>query len=967
MKKNTLIAILLLFTITVFSQTEKEKKQIIAQYDLKKLNKLEEKFSNIYKKQKKEALEYAAKHNIKTVIKDEEGNISTLQRIKKDGTLIYYKAFNEGAAITTSTTSLYEGGSLNLKVEGQGMEVGVWDESLVRSTHELLEGRVTQLDDASFLSDHATHVSGTLIGSEVPINGQGRGMAFKANLLAFDYNNDIPEMAAQAAEGLLVSNHSYGIDPEAVPNSYFGYYDDSAQAADELAYNAPNYLIVYAAGNERNDSFNTQDNGYDLIAGSSLAKNVLTVGAVEQVDNYTSPSSVTMSSFSSWGPSDDGRIKPDISGKGVNVISSIATNDEAYASFNGTSMASPNVAGSLLLLQQLNRNLSGGFLKSATVKAIAIHTALETGVSDGPDYQYGWGLLNMEAAASVLLNSDFKSIVEENTLNNQEIYNKTVVPNGEEPLVVTIVWTDPEGDSIDFWNLTEDDDTPMLVNDLDLRVEDENGTVFYPWKLNPANPSNAATTGDNSVDNVEKIEIENPQGEYTISVIHKGALVNSFQDFSIVVSGVAESQFTFIPNDTYQTFCSEGIGEFSLNYSSLENFSESITFSVSGLPEGITSDFSSNGISQDQEVNLFLDNLNTVPAGEYSFTVTATDNQGTILSKDLTFNILEPLADFEGLFPSENMNDVVLNPILTWENLPDSESYFVEVSKDSNFGTIDFSATTEENSIETSELDPNTNYYWRVNASNSCYNSEYSEGNFKTISIECNSPVYAEDTPIVIDEAQPNFQQSTITITEDMDIEDINVYVEIQHSYLGDLAIYLTSPSGTEIGLIDGVCDNGDNMEVIFDDSGDAYNCSPNTPSLSGVIKPLDDLNSLIGENVIGNWTLTVLDFYQGDGGSIENFGIEFCGYAAPTMSVNNQSVDAFKIFPNPTENAFSIHGLKETSSLAIFDINGRKLIHVPSIMNNQKIDVSSLQSGVYFVNIASGSNTFVTKKLIVN
>ena len=122
-------------------------------------------------------------------------------------------------------------------------------------------------------------------------------------------------------------------------------------------------------------------------------------------------------------------------------------------------------------------------------------------------------------------------------------------------------------------------------------------------------------------------------------------------------------------------------------------------------------------------MNLFLDNLNTVPAGEYSFTVTATDNQGTILSKDLTFNILEPLADFEGLFPSENMNDVVLNPILTWENLPDSESYFVEVSKDPNFGTIDFSATTEENSIETSELDPNTNYYWRVNASNSCYNS----------------------------------------------------------------------------------------------------------------------------------------------------------------------------------------------------------------------------------------------------
>ncbi len=965
MKKNIFLVILLLFTITLFSQTEKQKNQIISNYKLEKLTGLEKKFNNTYKVKKREALQYATQHNIKTIIEDEEGNISRLQRINEDGTLIYYTTYNAAASLTTSTNSLYNGGSLGIEVEGQDMEIGVWDEGLVRSTHELLENRVKQLDNPTSYSNHATHVSGTLIGSETPMSGAAKGMAFKANLFAYDYNNDLSEMTSQATNGLLVSNHSYGVDASFIPDWYFGYYDDSAQSIDQLAYNAPYYLIVVAAGNDRNDGLNSQDNGYDLLASRALAKNNLTVAAVQQVSDYSSPSSVVMSSFSSWGPTDDGRIKPDISGDGVNVYSSWATGDQAYASISGTSMASPNVAGSLLLLQQLNRNLTGEFLKSATIKALAIHTALEAGNANGPDYEYGWGLLNMKDAASILLEEGESTIHEENTLQDQGTYTKTVQANENEPLKVTIVWTDPEGNPIDFWDLTEDDDTPMLINDLDVRVEDENGTVYYPWKLNPANPSSAATVGDNMVDNVEKIEIENPQGEYTISVTHKGMLQNLSQDFSIVVSGVEEANFTFAPDNFYKTVCSEDIGEFSLNFFSQEDYSASTTFSVSGLPTGISNSFSPNIITQDQIIDLSLDDLDTVTDGEYTFTVIATAQNGESISKQLTINILKPLGSVTGLSPQNNAVDVDLSPVFSWDNVNGSESYLVEVSKDPDFGIIDYSAETQENNIQISELDPDTTYYWRVSAQNVC-SSVYTQGEFHTVAIECNQVIYSEDTPISISSLLPNIKESILTVANNVTIQDISVYVKLQHEYLGDISIYLVSPSGTEIALIERICDGGQDIDVVFDDAGTVVNCT-GFPALTGVIKPENGLYSFIGEDAIGDWTLRVEDYEQNDGGSIENFGLEFCEYTEPTMDVESQSVDRFVLFPNPTENYFFIDGLKESSSLSIFDINGRKLNYISAVANNQKIDISSLQSGVYFVRIESGSTTFVTKKLIVN
>ena len=111
-----------------------------------------------------------------------------------------------------------------------------------------------------------------------------------------------------------------------------------------------------------------------------------------------------ISPYSAWGPVDDGRIKPDIVANGADVFSTLETSDGAYGQMYGTSMANASASGTLALLKEHYMNTHGGaVMKAATLKGLVIHTADECGPSPGPDYQFGWGLLNAESAAAKIM------------------------------------------------------------------------------------------------------------------------------------------------------------------------------------------------------------------------------------------------------------------------------------------------------------------------------------------------------------------------------------------------------------------------------------------------------------------------------------------------------------------------------------------------------------------------------------
>lgn len=497
---------------------------------------------------------------------------------------------NTQAAKMTKTNLLYPGASLNLGLTGKSDSIkgklGMWDGGGVLASHQEFGGRATAAQTITSTNDHATHVAGILVAAG--ISPSARGMAYEADLKFWDYSNDNSEIST-ASTSLLISNHSYGYqagwvydetkkkwqwwgnDAVNTEEDYkFGLYDANTQTWDRVAYNAPNYLIVKSAGNSRNqngpaageyyllrstsDSSNkarAKNDGFDIISTSGTAKNILTVGAATLSSLIpTKGSEVSISSFTSWGPTDDGRVKPDVMAVGTSLFSTTNTSDKSYATQSGTSMSSPQAAGSLYLIQQLyNRLNSNTFMLASTLKAVAIHSAMDMDVA-GPDYKTGYGLIQLDKAAALVKNEGNTHLLKEEKLNQGQTKTYTLISSGNGPLKATIAWTDPEGTTSSALN----DRTPRLVNDLDIRIS-SGSTTYLPFILDPGTPDALAVPGDNIRDNVEQIIVNNPlPGQtFTLTVSHKGIIKNSTQDFGIAVSGIGGTAYCTLAPSTITT------------------------------------------------------------------------------------------------------------------------------------------------------------------------------------------------------------------------------------------------------------------------------------------------------------------------------------------------------------------------------------------------------------------------------
>ncbi len=510
-----------------------------------------------------------------------DGKIVELQKFE-NGRPMYYITQNLNAAKTISTNKVWSGAGYGFSLTGISETLGIWDGGRVLNTHQELTGRIIFADGATAIADHSTHVGGTMVAGGVQTNA--KGMSNQAKLRSYDWNNDVSEMATAAAAGLKVSNHSYGYITgwrfndndnnwywygetgiSTAQDYNFGFYGSYAQSWDNIVRNAPYYLIVKAAGNDRGEGPTSQPvnhfywsggqwvstnsatrdldggvQGYDCISYMGVAKNILTVGSVNDIPGgYTQPSSVVMTSYSGWGPTDDGRIKPDVVGNGEGVYSSIATSNTSYATYLGTSCSVANISGSVGLLLQNRRNYFGNNrYRASTIKGLIIHTADEAGPALGPDYMFGWGLMNTLKAVQ-LMKADSAAggncYIREYALAQNGKIEFTVYSDGTQPIKATICWTDPAGTPP---APSLNPSTKMLVNDLDLRLISSDSVSYYPWVLNPANPSAAASKEDNNRDNVEQIYLESPiAGLYTVKITHKGSLSGGTQYVSVVLSG----------------------------------------------------------------------------------------------------------------------------------------------------------------------------------------------------------------------------------------------------------------------------------------------------------------------------------------------------------------------------------------------------------------------------------------------
>ena len=755
---NKAVSVLCLFFLftsgEIFIQTLKEKQSIAKDYNVQKMMQLSEKYSVEFNKKKQEAISKAKEEG--WIIRKEldNGQLIELQRLTKTGKPLYFITNNIDAANTISTDEVWAGGAAGLDLSGDGMVVGEWDGGGVLTSHQEFTdqgaSRITQKDSPGSTHYHATHVGGTMIAGGVESNA--KGMAHEGSLDAYDWDADDSEMIDAGLNGLLVSNHSYGYiagwsngtwyGDESISSEEdyrFGFYGEYSARWDSIAYELPYYLIAKAAGNDKGDGEGQTGHppdggtdGYDCIGYRGNAKNILTVGAVDDLPSgYTgNPSDVSIASFSSRGPADDGRIKPDLCGNGIGLYSTYDDNNTAYNSISGTSMATPNVAGSLILLQEHWNETQGEYMKSATLKGVAIHTTNEAGDHDGPDYKFGWGLMNTKKAAEVISNRNISSIIEEETLSDGDTYNLNIDASGTEPLVVTICWTDPPGTP------TEpqlDPSTPMLVNDLDLQVTD-GSTTYYPYKLDPQNPANAATTGDNNVDNVEKIVVDPAsETEYTITINHEGTLTDGPQDFSLIVSGINTGRPAIKTDSVYniaQTAADVDAEVTDEGSSSVT--ARGIVYSESSAPtldDSVT--YSGSGIGTYTASLSELD-----PASTYYVRAFATNSEGTNYGNTIEFTTDDYLPDVE---PAA-ITDITTNSADVEAEVTDNGGYSV-----TDRGFV-YSTTTEptlsDNVVQSgsgigvfssslTSLTPGTKYYVRAYATNS-QGTSYSEEHFFT-------------------------------------------------------------------------------------------------------------------------------------------------------------------------------------------------------------------------------------------
>ena len=469
--------------------------------------------------------------------------------------------YNRQAAAMHNVDDLWES---PYGLSGDGISAAVRD--TVVEPHVELGSRLTIVQGGT-PAGHGIHVCGTIAG-DGSVSNAAMGMAPDARIYAYDKDTgDRFEELTEALEsyGARLSNHSYGPANGWEPDGSGGWtwYDyleqngayslDSAWQDSQVLFE--NLIVVRAAGNDRDDAGDGSephdgtwdgDGYYELIDHHGGSKNIICVGAVD--------ASTNMSTFSSWGPMDDGRIKPDLVAKGVETLSLWLGN--GHAQKGGTSMASPTVCGSIaLLLEYYAKHRHGMQPPAALVKALLLNTTIDI-LRPGPDYQSGFGSLNIKAAVDMVseetesYNTIQHAFIEHGETNH--VFMETAWATN---MRVTLVWSDPGGDPAA---------AKALVNDLDLVAISPDGVTHYPFimpyaQVPGSSRTNNAIAGVNTRDNVEQIELHCPtNGKWRFDI--KATGVPSGPQPYALVAHADQLPERFEPNDTFETAAYIGVG-----------------------------------------------------------------------------------------------------------------------------------------------------------------------------------------------------------------------------------------------------------------------------------------------------------------------------------------------------------------------------------------------------------------------
>jgi subtilisin-like proprotein convertase family protein len=528
---------------------------------------------------------------------------------------------------------------------------------------------------------------------------------------------------------------------------------------------------------------------------------------------------------------------------------------------------------------------------------------------------------------------------------------KVTVNAAAGPFVVTspnqsVIWVPGESKTV-TWDVAGTDANSINTAFVDIYLSTDGGNT-YPTLLASKVPN----------DGSETITVPNVDGD-TNRIMIKG-FEHIFFDISNVNFTISSTP-TFFITTTTPTIISPctATTNIAIDYEVINNLTSATTFNITGLPVGVTFSINPTSISANGTIVLTLDNLLSAPAGIYNIMVNGTN--GTI-TKSIPFKLNIGINNLTLSTPANNATKEYTSLSLKWVANPIATSYDVQVATDPGFTTIIKSGNTVTNSFQVNGLTDLTDYYWRVLAKNATCTGTYSETyKFTTDKFYCASTA-STNVPIAIATTAGAIAISTLTIPNGVKISDINVSMNITHTWLNDITTKLKSPSGKEITLFAQKCNPSlriQNVNATFDDSGIPIVCGTN-PGITGVVVPDEALAGFNDENSAGIWTLTVTDAFALDGGSINSWSLAICSTDVPLSTVENSFQD-FSLFPNPNNGNFTIKLTSSSSekiNVNVFDIGGREVYQKAYSNNgsfNQNINLDNVQSGTYIISVNDG------------
>ena len=495
---------------------------------------------------------------------------------------------NVTSANVHNVTPLHSG---PYNLTGNGVVLSMFELAPADAAHREFGGRVTThfTGGSSDDTEHATHVAGTMVATG--LEPAAKGMAPNATLHHFSSRGSSNWLNSKEKSltplNVVADNNSWGyiLGWCTNPNCngwvwtgdddlYGGYFYLNA-ALDKIAL-SNGALMVHSAGNDgskygpqeppfdhkhvdpqtgatitdKTYCYSADGTGNDCafpcttgaeycektrhpvnapflsVGVTASSKNVLTVGATD--------SAKFIATFSSRGPTRDGRVKPDVTARGFGTYSSIPGN--LYGRKNGTSMAAPVVtAVAGLVAEQWRKSYSGASPSPQTIKTLIIAGSEDLGLA-GPDWVFGHGFVNARQSVDlVIADGGTGSRVQVSNVAQGAQFEVPVTVSASGTVRATLGWADPEV------ILLEDElAAKTLVNDLDIRLIAADGTVFLPYVLDGTKFDAVASTGVNTVDNLEMIEVKNAApGNYRLIVTGTRIAASSPQRFTVVTSNAA--------------------------------------------------------------------------------------------------------------------------------------------------------------------------------------------------------------------------------------------------------------------------------------------------------------------------------------------------------------------------------------------------------------------------------------------